>query len=109
VSSNVNNNYYAPGNGYGGYGYAANPVAATAVVAGTAAVVGATVAAAATPAPVYVAPAPVSVTAVATLPCTAAAIQVQGVAFYQCGPSWYTRAYISGNVSYVVSTPPPGY
>jgi hypothetical protein len=49
------------------------------------------------------------VTAVAALPCSAAPVQVNEVAFYQCNSTWFTRAYISGNVAYVVSSPPPGY
>jgi hypothetical protein len=83
-------------------------VATTAVVAGTAAVVGAAAATAATPAPAYVAPT-APVTAVAALPCAASPVHVNDVAFYQCDSTWFTRAYISGSVSYVVSTPPPGY
>jgi hypothetical protein len=82
--------------------------------------VGATAAAVATPAPVYAAPAPVyaapaapagtaTVTAIASLPCAAAPVQANDISFYQCGSTWFTRAYISGSVAYVVSSPPPGY
>jgi hypothetical protein len=46
--------------------------------------------------------------AVAELPCAAQPVHVNEVAFYQCGSTWFTRAYVSGSVAYVVSSPPPG-
>jgi hypothetical protein len=81
-------------------------VATTALVAGTAAAVGAAVGAgtAAAPAPVVAEP---TMTAVAELPCAASPVNVSDVSFYQCGSTWYTRAYVSGSLAYVVSSPPP--
>jgi hypothetical protein len=46
-------------------------------------------------------------TAVAELPCAASPVNVSDVSFYQCGSTWYTRAYVSGSLAYVVSSPPP--
>jgi cysteinyl-tRNA synthetase len=43
------------------------------------------------------------------LPCTTSPLHVNEVAFYQCGTTWFTRAYIGGSVSYVVTGPPPGH
>jgi hypothetical protein len=110
VNNNVTNNAYVyNGRGYAapGYGYAANPVATTAIVAGTAAVVGAAAANSnnAASAPVYAEP---TVTVVAALPCDTGPVVYNDISFYQCGSAWFTRAYVSGSVAYVVSSPPPG-
>ncbi|SEP41302.1 hypothetical protein SAMN02990966_05876 [Rhodospirillales bacterium URHD0017] len=109
MNNNVTNNAYVyngRANAAPGYGYAANPVATTAIVVGTAAVVGAAAANASAPAPVYAEPA--TVTAVAVLPCDAAPVNYNDISFYQCGSTWFTRAYVSGSVAYVVSSAPPG-
>jgi hypothetical protein len=62
---------------------------------------------------VYAAPATppgtATVTAVPSLPCAASPVHAGDIAFYQCGSTWFTRAYISGSVAYVVSSPPPGF
>ena len=42
-------------------------------------------------------------------PCTVYEIEVSGVLYYQCGTTWYNRAYAGSSVSYVVVNPPPGY
>jgi hypothetical protein len=44
--------------------------------------------------------------AVAGLPCSASPYAWNGVSYYQCGSTWYTRGYVDGNVGYVVSGPP---
>ncbi len=49
---------------------------------------------------------PVYVTA---LPCSPILVTMNGTSFYQCGTTWYNRTYVSGNLSYVVVDPPPGY
>jgi hypothetical protein len=75
--------YYAAGavaRPYAGYGAAA---VTTAVVAGTAAAAYS-----------------------ASLPCSASPYAWNGVSYYQCGSSWYTRSYVNGNVAYVVTGPP---
>ena len=48
-----------------------------------------------------------NVTALATLPCEAKITVSNGANFYQCGSSWYTRAYQGDAVVYVPSGPPP--
>ncbi len=40
------------------------------------------------------------------LSCASSAIVVDGVTYYHCGPTWYSRAYTGGNVTYVVVNPP---
>ncbi len=40
------------------------------------------------------------------LSCASSAIVVDGVTYYHCGPTWYSRAYTDGNVTYVVVNPP---
>ncbi len=42
------------------------------------------------------------------LSCASSAIVVDGVTYYNCGPTWYSRAYTGGNVTYVVVNPPAG-
>jgi hypothetical protein len=46
---------------------------------------------------------------VTVLPCSAPAIIVDGVSYYNCSSTWYQRGYAGGQVSYVVGGPPPGY
>jgi hypothetical protein len=36
-------------------------------------------------------------------------VPVGDVSYYQCGPTWYQKAYTGGEVTYVVVAPPPGY
>ena len=85
-------NYYGPGY-YGGYGYGGT--VAGAAVAGAA--LGAAAGAAAAQ-PYY------------SLPCSGAATVVVGsTTYYQCGSTWYIRAYSGGNVAYTIVNPPAGY
>jgi hypothetical protein len=42
-------------------------------------------------------------------PCTPTTVVVEGVTYYRCDSTWYTRAYQGGDVTYVVVGPPPGY
>jgi hypothetical protein len=67
------------------------------------AIVGATVvgvaAAASAPTTVYV----------TTLPCAATAVSVEGVSYYKCGDSWYTRGYAGSQVTYLPVPPPAGF
>ena len=44
-----------------------------------------------------------------TLSCSSTPIYVNGVSYYQCGSSWYNRAYSGGSVTYVVVNAPTGY
>ena len=101
----TNNNYYGgayayrgAGNAWPAYGYGVNPILATAVIAGTAAA--ASNAAAAPP--------PTTVAVFVDLPCDGTPVYANNTAYYQCGSNWFTRAYVSGTVGYVVSNPPPG-
>ena len=50
-----------------------------------------------------------NVTYVTTLPCSGNEIILNGVGYYQCGTTWYSRAYQSGNVVYMACPPPAGY
>jgi len=43
------------------------------------------------------------------LTCTPTTVIVGGVSYYQCGSSWYNRAYSGGSTTYVVINAPPGY
>ena len=36
-------------------------------------------------------------------------VVVDGVTYYGCSGTWYTRRYVSGSASYVVVDPPAGY
>jgi hypothetical protein len=45
-------------------------------------------------------------TAWAALPCNASSMSVNGITYYQCDATWFTRSYVDGNVAYVVSNPP---
>ena len=65
------------------------------VVVGTAA----GVAAAAAPTTTYV----------TTLPCQTIAIVANGISYYQCGDTWYQRSYAGSQITYMVTTAPPGH
>lgn len=41
-----------------------------------------------------------------SLPCAAMQTTVNGVIYYQCGPTWYTQAYGGSGVLYVPVPPP---
>jgi hypothetical protein len=43
------------------------------------------------------------------LTCASRTVVVNGVSYYNCGPTWYNRAYSGGSVTYVVVNTPPGY
>ncbi|MDB4433493.1 hypothetical protein N9166_02020 [bacterium] len=43
------------------------------------------------------------------LTCATQTFVVNGVTFYNCGPTWYNRAYAGGSVTYVVVNAPAGY
>ncbi len=62
-----------------------HPVARTAAVVGTAVVVG---------------------SVVRTLPPACSAVVINGIAYQQCGSTWYRPAYAGSAVSYTVVTPP---
>jgi hypothetical protein len=36
-------------------------------------------------------------------------VQVGETTYYQCGSSWYEKAYVNGEASYVSVAPPPGH
>jgi hypothetical protein len=44
-----------------------------------------------------------------SLPCSASAIYVNSINYYNCGSTWYSRGYAGSRVTYVVSGAPPGY
>jgi hypothetical protein len=44
-----------------------------------------------------------------TLPCTTTAVVVNGVSYYSCTSTWYQRSYSGSQVTYIVTTAPPGY
>jgi len=67
----------------------ARPVARTAAVVGTAAVTAAVVG-----------------SVVRTLPPSCSAVAVGGVAYQQCGSTWYQPAYSGTTVNYTVVNPP---
>ena len=92
----VNNTYV-----YGGGYVVGAPVAATAVVVGTAAAAGAATA--------TTTPTAAPVQAVGVLPCAAPPVNVGKVSYFRCGSTWYTPAYVSGNLAYLVTAAPPGY
>jgi hypothetical protein len=43
------------------------------------------------------------------LTCASRTVVIGGISYYNCGPTWYNRAYSGGNVTYVVVNAPPGY
>jgi hypothetical protein len=44
-----------------------------------------------------------------SLTCTPTTVIVGGVSYYQCGPTWYQRAYSGTSMTYVVINAPSGY
>jgi cysteinyl-tRNA synthetase len=44
-----------------------------------------------------------------SLTCTPTTVIVGSVSYYQCGPTWYQRAYSGGSTTYVVINAPAGY
>jgi hypothetical protein len=44
-----------------------------------------------------------------TLSCVPTEVVVGGTTYYQCGTAWYVRVYYGGEVSYTMTSPPPGY
>jgi hypothetical protein len=42
-----------------------------------------------------------------SLSCTPTTVVVGSTTYYQCGSSWYNRAYQGGQVTYIVVNPPP--
>jgi len=83
VNNNVHGGYYGPPGGY----YGPPTVGVGAVVAGvaTAVVIGAVV---------------------ASLPPSCSTVVIGGVAYHNCGGTYYQPQYTNGNVAYVVVAPP---
>lgn len=50
-----------------------------------------------------------TVSAFNSMTCNPTTVYVSGVAYYQCGSTWYNQAYQQGDVVYVVVDTPPGY
>lgn len=44
-----------------------------------------------------------------SLSCTTTTVVVGNVTYYQCGSTWYNRAYSGGQVTYIVVNAPPGH
>jgi len=44
-----------------------------------------------------------------SLPCAGEAVVVDGVTYWQCGSTWYTRTFSGGDVTYVATRAPAGY
>jgi hypothetical protein len=44
-----------------------------------------------------------------SLPCTGEAVVVDGVTYYRCSSTWYTRTFSRGDVTYAVVDAPAGY
>jgi len=51
----------------------------------------------------------VAVSAFQSTDCPSSQTMVGDVAYYQCGSSWYTKGYQSGDVVYIATSPPAGY
>jgi hypothetical protein len=49
-----------------------------------------------------------SVATFRSLSCTPTTVVVGSTTYYQCGSSWYNRAYQGGQVTYIVVNAPPG-
>ncbi len=49
-----------------------------------------------------------TISAFRALSCATSTVVMDGVSYYRCGSTWYSRAYSGGNVTYVVVTPPAG-
>jgi hypothetical protein len=41
--------------------------------------------------------------------CTMSSVTVGDVNYYHCGPSWFQKAYVQGEMSYVAVAAPPGF
>ncbi|MFO7496108.1 MAG: hypothetical protein R6X05_10815 [Desulfobacterales bacterium] len=52
---------------------------------------------------------PTYVSHVTTLPCAGTAVVANGVTYYQCGATWYSRGYQGSSIVYMVTGPPPGF
>jgi hypothetical protein len=50
-----------------------------------------------------------STTYVTTLPCTATAVVVNDISYYNCSSAWYQRGYAGSQVIYIAVAAPPGY
>ena len=50
-----------------------------------------------------------TVSAFNSMTCNPTTVYANGVAYYQCGSTWYNQAYQQGDVVYVVVDTPPGY
>lgn len=50
-----------------------------------------------------------TISAFNSMTCNPTTVYVNGVAYYQCGSTWYNQAYQQGDVVYVVVDTPPGY
>jgi hypothetical protein len=88
VNVNVHNNYYGGGGYYGGgccYHPVATAVATTAAVVVTAAVVG---------------------SIVNSVPPSCTSVIVNGLAYQQCGSTWYQPQISGSSTTYVVVNPP---
>lgn len=46
---------------------------------------------------------------ITTLPCSVAPVTVSGAYYYDCGGTWYQRAYAGSQITYIAVAPPPGY
>jgi hypothetical protein len=44
-----------------------------------------------------------------SLTCTSTVVVVNGVTYYSCGGTWYSRGYQTGSVTYIVVNAPPGH
>jgi hypothetical protein len=51
----------------------------------------------------------VAVSAFQSTDCPSSQTMVGDVAYYQCGSTWYTKGYQSGDVVYIATEPPAGY
>lgn len=51
----------------------------------------------------------VAVSAFQSTNCPGSQTMVGDIAYYQCGSTWYTKGYQSGDVVYIAAAPPPGY
>jgi hypothetical protein len=51
-----------------------------------------------------------STTYVVQAPCSPMSeVNANGITYYGCGSSWYTRSYAGGGIVYSTAAPPPGY
>jgi len=87
VNVNVNNNYYHGGGYYGGCCY--HPVAVAAAVTATAIVTAAVVG-----------------SIVHSVPPSCSSVIVNGLAYQQCGSTWYQPQFSGTTTTYIVVDPP---